>query len=58
MKRLITIVLIALLIPTPAEAAQAGQFCKNKDAMKIVKEKGKTFQCQLKGKRYRWAVIK
>ena len=58
MKKVIPLVIIATLLPAPANAAQAGQFCKTVDAMKIVNVKGKTLQCQLNGKRYRWKAVK
>lgn len=58
MKKVAALIVLAMLVPTPAHAARAGQYCKTTDAMKIVKVKTTTLQCQLSGSRYRWKAVK
>jgi hypothetical protein len=58
MKKITALVTLLMLIPTPVHAAQAGQYCKTKDAMKIVKLKSTILQCELSGSRYRWKAVK
>lgn len=58
-KRLLAVLTVfIMLLPTPVHAARAGQYCKTTDAMKIVKVKTTTLQCQLNGNRYRWKAVK
>ena len=58
MKKIAALVTLVMLVPTPVHAARAGQYCKTADAMKIVKVKTTTLQCQLNGSRYRWKAVK
>ena len=60
MKKVIVIFISLMLsmVAQPANAFRAGQFCKTADAMKIVKVKTQTLQCQLNGARYRWKAVK
>jgi hypothetical protein len=54
----IAVLTINLFALPAANAGKAGQFCKSKQAMQVLKVKDKTLQCQLNGKRYRWKEIK
>lgn len=72
MKKIVSVILVAsfmtitpVISTAPANAAMAGQFCRESQVGNIVqklkaklpKPKYDTLQCQLKGKRYKWVKV-
>ena len=59
-KKTIILVTLGLMLPQSAFGAQAGQYCKTTDSMKIVKSNKNLIQCVPTGanNRLRWKAVK